>query len=112
MINNKLNKLKCSSCNRSTPILNESEISKNLEDLSNWNLNDEKNMIFKKLLFKDFKQSIKFANEVGKISEKELHHADISFGYGYCLLMIHTHAIKGLSINDFILASKIDLINI
>ena len=49
-------------------------------------------------------------NLVGKIAENEKHHPDISLGWGYCLIMIHTHAIKGLSKNDFILASKIDLI--
>jgi len=48
--------------------------------------------------------------EIGELAEEEGHHPDISLGWGYCLIMIHTHAIKGLSINDFILASKIDKI--
>ena len=49
---------------------------------------------------------------VGKVAENEKHHPDISLGYGYCLIMIHTHAISSLSINDFILAAKIDNINL
>ena len=53
-----------------------------------------------------------FVNAVGKVAEDEKHHPDISLGYGYCLIMIHTHAISSLSINDFILASKIDDINL
>ena len=69
-------------------------------------------MIYKKFKFKNFKKSLEFSNLVGKIAEEEGHHPDISLGWGYCLIMIHTHAINGLSINDFILASKIDLINI
>ena len=49
-------------------------------------------------------------NEVGKISEDEGHHPDILFGWGYAEIKITTHAIKGLSENDFILAAKIDKI--
>ena len=62
-------------------------------------------MIYKKFKFKDFKLAIEFVNKIGDLSEEESHHPDISFGYSYCLVLIHTHAIKGLSINDFILAS-------
>ena len=65
-------------------------------------------MIFKKFKFSNFKKAISFANEVGEIAETEGHHPDISIGWGYCLVMVHTHAINGLSINDFILAAKID----
>ena len=53
-------------------------------------------------------QSQLFVNEVGKISEEEGHHPDISFGWGYVIINITTHAIEGLSENDFILAAKID----
>ena len=62
-------------------------------------------MVFLNWTFRDY---VFFANEVGEIAENEGHHPDISIGWGYCLVMIHTHAINGLSINDFILASKID----
>ena len=55
-------------------------------------------------------QSLLFINEVGKISEKEGHHPDIKFGWGYAEIKISTHAIEGLSENDFILAAKIDQI--
>jgi len=48
---------------------------------------------------------------VGDISEKEGHHPDISFGWGYARIKIYTHAVSGLSENDFILAAKIDQIS-
>ena len=80
--------------------------------IHNWSVNDQQEMIFKKFTFKSFKKALIFTNLVGKIADEERHHPDISLGWGYCLVMIHTHAIKGLSINDFILASKIDLIKI
>ena len=47
-------------------------------------------------------------NLIGNISEEQGHHPDISFGWGYVKISISTHAIEGLSENDFILASKID----
>ena len=58
----------------------------------------------------DFINSQKFIDKVGEISEKENHHPDILFGWGYAKVMITTHAIEGLSENDFILAAKIDQI--
>ena len=73
---------------------------------------DEKKIffLFKKFKFENFIKSQKFVNEVGKISEEEGHHPDINFGWGYAKIQITTHAIKGLSENDFILAAKIDKI--
>ena len=109
-MNEVLNEFKCEPCNGKTPKLNSNEIINYLSKLNNWKVNDEQEMIFKKFEFKLFKKALNFTNLVGDISEKEGHHPDISFGWGYCLIMIHTHAIKGLSKNDFILASKIDTI--
>ena len=64
----------------------------------------------KKFTFKNFLESQKFVNKVGQISEEEGHHPEIWFGWGYAKINITTHAIKGLSENDFILAAKIDKI--
>ena len=111
MIKNNLSLSKCEPCTGNTPKLNFEEISKYLSDLNEWAVNDNQEMIFKKFKFKNFKKALEFANQIGNVAEVEGHHPDISIGYGYCLIMIHTHALKGLSINDFILASKIDLIS-
>ena len=105
-----LARLKCEPCSGNTPKLNETDIVNNLRKINNWKVNDQQEMIFKKFTFKTFKKALDFTNSVGNISDEEGHHPDISLGWGYCLIMIHTHAINGLSINDFILASKIDLI--
>ena len=64
----------------------------------------------KKFKFKNFIKSQEFVNKVGEISEEEGHHPDIYFGWGYAKIKITTHAIEGLSENDFILAAKIDQI--
>ena len=99
---------KCEPCAGNTPKLSVDEVQKKMLEINDWKLNDKQEMIFKKFKFKNFIKSLQFTNEVGNISEEEGHHPDISLGWGYCLIMIHTHAIKGLSINDFILAAKID----
>ena len=109
-MNNSLSLGKCEPCNGNTPKLDHQEISEYLSKLNEWSVNDNQEMIFKKFKFSNFKKAILFANNVAEIAEKEGHHPDISIGWGYCLIMLHTHAIKGLSINDFILASKIDLL--
>ena len=105
---NKLSQKKCEPCSGKTPKLNFEETSKYLSELNSWSINDKQEMIFKKFKFNTFNQALDFANKVGEIAEKESHHPDLSLGWGYCLVMIHTHAIKGLSVNDFVLAAKID----
>ncbi len=110
MDNNDLAKGVCEPCTGNTPKLNFDEITNYLSKLNDWSVNDSQEMIFKKFKFTNFKKALNFANKVGELADKEGHHPDISIGWGYCLVMIHTHAIKGLSVNDFILASKIDLL--
>ena len=108
MKNNELSNLNCSSCNKNTPKLDDKDINFHLEKLNLWNINEDKEMIYKKFIFSNFNKSLNFTNSVGLLAENEAHHPDISLGWGYCIIMLHTHAIKGLSLNDFILASKID----
>ena len=99
---------KCQACSGNTPKFDEKQISDNLSKLNSWTVNDEQKMIYKKFNFKTFKQALNFTNKVGEIADLEGHHPDISLGWGYSLVMLHTHAIQGLSNNDFIIASKID----
>jgi 4a-hydroxytetrahydrobiopterin dehydratase len=51
-----------------------------------------------------------FVQQVGEVAEREGHHPDIEFGWGYCRVTIYTHKIGGLHENDFILAAKINLL--
>ena len=107
-----LNK-KCVPCEGGVPALDISEIHKYQKKIDGWDvIKNEKNIHFleKKFTFKNFVDSQKFVNEVGRISEEEGHHPEILFGWGYAKINISTHAIEGLSENDFILASKIDKI--
>ena len=106
---------KCVPCEGGVPALDISEIHKYQKKIDGWDvIKNEKNIHFleKKFTFKNFLDSQDFVNQVGKISESEGHHPDISFGWGYCNVKIFTHAIKGLAESDFILAAKIDKINL
>ena len=90
-----------------------SEIHKYQKKVDGWDVKENEKKIYfleKKFTFKNFLNSQNFINKVGEISEAEGHHPDISFGWGYAAIIITTHAIEGLSENDFILAAKIDQI--
>ena len=110
-----LNK-KCVPCEGGVLPFDVSEIHKYQKKVDDWDvLKNEKNIFFlsKNFKFKNFLESQNFIDKVGKISENEGHHPDIFFGWGYAEIRITTHAIEGLSENDFILAAKIDqLINV
>ena len=68
--------------------------------------------LIKEFKFNNFLESQSFINKVGDVAEKEGHHPDIIFGWGYAKIKIFTHAIQGLAESDFILAAKlIGLIN-
>ena len=110
---NELLKKKCVPCEGGIHAMDLSEIHKYQKKVDGWEIvKNDKDTFFleKNFKFKDFKESQNFVNNVGKISEEEGHHPDIIFGWGYAKINIMTHAIKGLSENDFILAAKIDQI--
>ena len=107
-----LNK-KCVPCEGGILPFDISEIHKYQKKVDGWNVKENEKKIYfleKKFTFKNFINSQNFINVVGKISEDEGHHPDIFFGWGYAKISITTHAIEGLSENDFILAAKIDKI--
>ena len=115
-MSNDLTKKKCVPCEGGAIPFDISEIHKYQKKVDGWDIvESEKNtfFLFKKFNFKNFLESQKFINLISNISEDEGHHPDITFGWGYAEIKITTHAIEGLSENDFILAAKIDqLINV
>ncbi|MGR3319073.1 MAG: 4a-hydroxytetrahydrobiopterin dehydratase [Candidatus Anammoxibacter sp.] len=99
---------KCAPCEGGIPALTQDQIDKNLNSINDW-LQDGKKI--KKLFkFKNFKDALTFVNLVGDVAESEKHHPDIYLAYGKVEIVIWTHAINGLSENDFILAGKIEAI--
>jgi len=75
---------------------------------SEWMLVDGAHLLAREFKFKDFAQTLAFVNKIGVIAEEEGHHPDMTVGYGNLGIEIMTHAIGGLSENDFIVAAKID----
>ena len=104
---------KCVACDGNIPPFDTTEIHKYLKKVDGWDVksNKDKNFyLIKEFVFKNFKESQNFVNKISDVAEKENHHPDIFFGWGYCKVKIFTHAIQGLVESDFILAAKIDKI--
>jgi 4a-hydroxytetrahydrobiopterin dehydratase len=75
-----------------------------------WKLSEDGRSIRCELAFKDFYRTMSFVNAIAHVANIEDHHPDLAVGYNYCRMVYTTHAIGGLSENDFICAAKIDLI--
>ena len=106
-------KKKCVPCEGGVKAFDISEIHKYQKKIDGWEIVKNEADVYlleKKFKFKNFLESQNFVNNVGNISEQEGHHPEILFGWGYAKINITTHAIEGLSENDFILAAKIDKI--
>jgi 4a-hydroxytetrahydrobiopterin dehydratase len=74
----------------------------------NWQLSVDATSILREFRFKDFFRTMSFVNALAHIANLEDHHPDLEVGYNYCRVRYSTHAIGGLSENDFICAAKID----
>lgn len=82
------------------------DIEKHLHEVPQWT--QKENKIERVFKFSDFKEAMVFVNKVADIAEGEGHHPDIGISYNKVTIVLWTHAIGGLSLNDFILAAKID----
>jgi len=103
-----LKKKKCKPCEGGVDPLKPDQIIEYQKELkSEWEVIDQKK-IRQTYSFKDFKLALDFANKVGDIAEDEQHHPDIHVYYGKVVIDLATHAIGGLSENDFIVAAKIE----
>lgn len=71
----------------------------------------EEHHIEKEFRFKDFREALAFTNRVGELAEAENHHPDIFLSWGRVRITLRTHKANGLTLNDFILAAKIDRID-
>ena len=98
----------CTPCTGDTPRLEGEE----LEEMrgrvhDRWEVVDEHHLTTS-VSFDDFQGALDFTNRVGEVAEDEGHHPEICLTWGEARVEVYTHAIDGLSENDFILAAKID----
>ncbi|MCA1595432.1 MAG: 4a-hydroxytetrahydrobiopterin dehydratase [Chloroflexi bacterium] len=100
----------CTPCEGGVPPLESTLVGRLLEELSGWELtgNGAGNEIGKTYQFKNYYETIAFVNAIAWISHRENHHPDLEVGFKKCRVRYSTHAIGGLSENDFICAAKVE----
>jgi len=101
----------CEACTGSTPVVTGAELEGLRSELhGDWRLDEDGHSIRRGFRFHDFAEAFAFAVRIAFIAEEEGHHPDITVGWGRCTVVLTTHAVKGLTRNDFIVAAKVDRI--
>jgi 4a-hydroxytetrahydrobiopterin dehydratase len=98
---------RCVPCEKGTPPLTETEAAAYLPQVPGWEMREAK-ALRRRFRFPSFREAMAFVNSVAALAEEEGHHPDIFISYNRVRIDLTTHAIGGLSVNDFILAAKID----
>ncbi len=99
---------KCVSCEGGIPALSRAGAEAFIRQVPAWVLSDDAKRMSREFSFPDFKSALAFVSRVGALAEEEGHHPDIFLSWGKVRIELWTHAVGGLSENDFILAAKID----
>jgi 4a-hydroxytetrahydrobiopterin dehydratase len=108
-LNNELRERHCQPCEGAAPPLPYEEARKYLAALDGWEISDGGTSIRREWDTQNFVAAMNFLTQVGEIAEQEQHHPDLHLtGYRHVAIELTTHAIGGLSENDFILAARID----
>ncbi len=106
---NDLSQKKCVPCEGGVDPLTREQTANLMRQLdSEWRVADDGKHIDREWKFRNFFHTMSFVNAVAHIANAEDHHPDMEVGYGACRIKLTTHAIDGLSENDFIVAAKID----
>ncbi|HWU85549.1 MAG TPA: 4a-hydroxytetrahydrobiopterin dehydratase [Rhodocyclaceae bacterium] len=103
---NDLSAKKCKPCEGGVAPLSAATAQALLQQLDGWKI--ENGLLQKQFKFKNYHETMAFVNATAWISHREDHHPDLAVGYNACTVSYITHAIGGLSDNDFICAAKID----
>ena len=99
---------RCLPCEKGVKPLSGDDISALLVNIPEWTVNSDQTLIQRRFTFKNFYHTMSFVNAVAWIANQENHHPDMELGYNYCIVNYTTHAILGLSENDFICAAKVN----
>lgn len=103
-----LTKIRCVGCEGGIPALTVNEIKPYLAQVKHWQVSSDNKSIVRRFEFKGFYKTMAFVNAVAWIANQENHHPDMEVGYNYCNIKYTTHAVDGLTQNDFICAAKVD----
>jgi 4a-hydroxytetrahydrobiopterin dehydratase len=101
----------CEACTGTTPVVAGAELEELRAELhADWQLAEDGRSMRRTWRFHDFGEAFAFAVRVAFIAENEEHHPDVTVGWGRCTVKLITHAVDGLTRNDFIVAAKVDRI--
>lgn len=100
----------CVPCEGLASPLSLTNIQSRLAALPEWALCKQNSTIARRFVLSNFRDAWRFADSVAHAAEAEGHHPDLSVGWGYCVVEWSTHSIKGLQINDFVMAAQCDQI--
>jgi 4a-hydroxytetrahydrobiopterin dehydratase len=99
---------RCVPCEGGVPALSPAQVDEALRSLDGWDAREGKTRLHKHYRFKDFVEAMRFVNAIADVAEAEGHHPDFTVHYNTVDVTLWTHAVGGLSENDFIVAAKID----
>lgn len=99
---------RCMPCEGSDKPLDQDKIEKLINEIPEWKVREDRLMISRTFLFRKFMDSMVFVNRIATVAEQENHHPDMKISYRKVTVTLTTHALHGLSENDFILAAKIN----
>ena len=105
-----LSQKKCIPAEVGTPTMSLPQARALLKQVPGWELTLDNRAIKRRVVFRDFLSALNFVNQLAAIAESEQHHPDIMLGWGYVEVVLWTHDVSGLHENDFIVASKINLL--
>ncbi|OGT50910.1 MAG: 4a-hydroxytetrahydrobiopterin dehydratase [Gammaproteobacteria bacterium RIFCSPHIGHO2_12_FULL_42_13] len=103
-----LETIHCVACEGGVPELTKEEIKTLLPQVKGWDISNDGKTISRHFSFKNFYKTMAFVNAIAWIANQENHHPDMEVGFNYCTVKFTTHAINGLTKNDFICAAKIN----
>ena len=98
----------CKACEGGVEPMNAQQTENLRTQVPEWEVSEDGTAITRKFGFKNFCRTMSFVNAIAHIANQEKHHPDMQVGYNYCHVTFTTHAINGLSHNDFICARKVD----
>lgn len=99
---------RCKPCEGKVAPLQAAEAQELLQQTPAWQMREDSKQISRTFKFKNYYETMAFVNAVAWIAHQEDHHPDLEVGYNRCHIQFSTHAINGLSENDFICAAKVD----
>src|SRR3990167_1687709 len=110
LIMSELHTIRCVACEGGVPPLTRDEINTLITQVKQWQVSADEKLISRRFIFKNFYKTMAFVNAIAWIANQENHHPDLEVGFNYCLVKYSTHAINGLTKNDFICAAKVDIL--